>query len=147
MKSKIIAATLVVAAACAFAADNGRSRSLFERLGGMPAIEAVADKLFTRIVADDRVNTWFAHAAAHPESALHYKKSLAELVCQATGGPCKYSGPDMAAVHQGRGVTEAAFNAVVEDIAATLDELKVPEKQKSQLLALLTPMKAAVVQQ
>jgi hemoglobin len=40
-----------------------------------------------------------------------------------------------------------AFNSVVEDLAATLDKLKVPEKERQQLLGLLAPLKAAVVQQ
>ena len=45
------------------------------------------------------------------------------------------------------GVTAEAFNSVVEDLVATLDKLKVPEKEKQQLLGLLGPLKAAVVQQ
>jgi len=112
----------------------------------MPAIQAVTGKLWDRIVADERINTWFARAAADPERAREYKSKLADLICQGTGGPCKYAGADMATVHQGRGLTEAAFNAMVEDIAATLDELKVPEKEKGQLLGLLAPMKAAIVE-
>ena len=129
------------------AADSGSSASLYDRLGGMPAIQAVVDKLVGRILADERVNMWFAHAASDPEHAREYKSKLADFICQGTGGPCKYAGADMVAAHKGRGVTEEAFNAVVEDLVATLDELKVPEKEKGQLLGLLAPMKAAIVQE
>jgi hemoglobin len=52
---------------------------------------------------------------------------------------------DMLTAHKGRGITEAAFNAVVEDLVATLDKFNVPAKEKSDLLALLGPLKTAVV--
>jgi hemoglobin len=112
----------------------------------MPAIRAVVDDLVARILGDGRVNQWFAHAA-DPERGIEYKAKFADFVCQATGGPCKYAGIDMLTAHKGRGVTAEAFNSVVEDLVATLDKLKVPEKEKQQLLGLLAPLKAAVVQQ
>jgi len=50
------------------------------------------------------------------------------------------------AAHQGRGITEEAFVPVVEDLTATLEKLHVPQKEKSDLLSLLGPMKSATVQ-
>ena len=141
----ILAAGLAIGTAAA--AETGNPASLYERLGGMPAIHAVVDKLVDRILADERVNKWFAHAASDPEHARAYKAKLADFICQGTGGPCKYAGADIVTAHQGRGVTEGAFNAVVEDLVAALDELKVPEREKGQLLAILGPMKSAIVQQ
>ncbi|HLK66927.1 MAG TPA: group 1 truncated hemoglobin [Bryobacteraceae bacterium] len=129
-----------------YAADNDKTGNLYQRLGGMPAIQAVVDDLVTRILADERVNRYFAHAGADPENARAYKAKLADFICQATGGPCKYAGADMVTAHAGRGITEDAFNAVVSDLVATLDKLQVPEKEKNQLLGLLGPMKAAIVQ-
>jgi hemoglobin len=111
--------------------------SLYERLGGMPAIRAVVDDLVGRILADQRANHWFAHAA--------YKAKLADFICQGTGGPCHYTGADIVSAHRGRGITEQAFNEVVEDLKATLDGLHVPEKEQSDLLNILGPMKSAVV--
>jgi hemoglobin len=141
-----VAAIAVGVTAGLWAAESDRGVSLYERLGGMPAIRAVVDDLMVRILADARINQWFARAAADPERAAAYKANLADLVCQATGGPCKYAGMDMVTAHQGRGVTVEAFNSMVEDIAASLDKLKVPEKERQQLLGLLAPLKAAVVQ-
>jgi hemoglobin len=51
----------------------------------------------------------------------------------------------MVSVHKGRGVTEEAFNALVEDLVAALDKYHVPEQEKAELLGLLGPMKAAIV--
>ena len=67
-------------------------------------------------------------------------------MCQATGGPCKYAGLDMDAAHRGHGVTAEAFHAVAGRLVATLAELRVPGKEMSQLLGLLAPLKAVVVQ-
>ena len=126
-------------------AAEGENASLYQRLGGMPAIQAVLDDFVTRILADERVNKWFAHAASDPENAKAYKAKLADFICQGTGGPCKYAGADMLSAHKGRGVTDDAFNAVVSDLIATLDKFKVPEKEKSQLLGILGPMKSGIV--
>jgi hemoglobin len=129
------------------ASDNEKPASLYQRLGGMPAIQAVVDDFVARILADERVNRWFGHAASDPENARAYKAKLADFICQGTGGPCKYAGADMITAHQGRGVTDEAFSAVVSDLVATLEKFKVPEKEKSQLLGILGPMKPAIVQE
>ena len=120
--------------------------SLYLRLGGMPAIRAVVDDLVSRILADERVNKWFAHAASDPANAEAYKRKLADFLCQGAGGPCQYNGPDIVTAHKGSGVTGEAFDAVVEDLVATLDKLKVPDKEKADLLGILGPMKMGVVQ-
>lgn len=95
------------------------AKTLYERLGGQPAIQAVASGLVDRILADKRVNPWFTHAAASPENAAAYKAKLAEFLCQSTEGPCHYSGLNMSAAHRGRAVTSQAFDAVVEDLVAS----------------------------
>jgi len=145
MKKFLVVAALL-AANISFAADE-RPATLYQRLGGKPAVEAVVDDFVVRILADNRVNKWFHHASADPARAAAYKTMLADFVCQATGGPCKYKGMDMSTAHHGRGITEAAFNAVVEDLIATLDKFNVPAKEKQDLLNLLGPLKAAVVEQ
>ncbi len=119
--------------------------NLYERLGGLPAIRAVVDGLLNRIVQDVRVNAWFGWAS-NPSAAAAYKASLADFVCQATGGPCKYRGPDLKSVHSGMGITPEAFGSVVEDLTAALDELHVPAAEKKELLGLLAPLQAQIVE-
>ena len=95
---------------------------------------------------DTRVNAWFAHAAASPENAGAYKTKLADFLCRNTGGPCQYSGHDMVRAHKARGVTNDAFNSVVEDLVTVLDIFKVPEKEKADLLAIVATLKSSIVQ-
>jgi hemoglobin len=120
-------------------------KSLYERLGGRPAIRAVASRLVDRILIDSRVNKWFAHAASSPARTAAYKSKLAEFLCQSTEGPCTYKGLDMTAAHKGRSATVEAFDAVVEDLLAVLDELKVPMQEKRDVLALLSPLRHVIV--
>lgn len=140
---------LAVATAMSFVPMAGAAndtKSLYERLGGKPAIQAVASDLVDRILADPRVNGYFTHAAASTENTNAYKENLADFLCRSTGGPCQYTGPDMVSAHKGRGVTNAAFNAVAQDLVATLDKFKVPEKEKTELLTLVSGLKPAIVQ-
>jgi hemoglobin len=146
IKLLAIASALAIGFSAGLAAEAEDSgASLYQRLGAKPAIEAVVDDLVDRILGDTRVNAWFAHAAGNPRAAAAYKQKLVDFVCQATGGPCKYTGMDMSAAHRDRAITAEAFDAVVEDLQATLNKLKVPAKEQAQLLALLGPLKAAVV--
>ena len=57
-----------------------------------------------------------------------------DQVCEASGGPCKYTGRSMKAAHAGMRITDAEFNALVEDLVKSLDKFKVPAKEKNELL-------------
>jgi hemoglobin len=69
-----------------------------------------------------------------------------DQVCEATGGPCSYTGRDMKETHTGMGVTSGEFDAFVEDLVATLDRFNVPQGEQQELLGLLAPMKNYIVE-
>jgi len=129
-----------------FGQSTANTKSLYERLGGQPAVEAVASKLVDRILADNRANKWFAHASASPENTRSYKAKLSDFICQSVGRPCKYTDIDMVTTHRGHGVTNEAFAAVAEDLSAVLDQLKVPAKEKGEVMALVGSLKPSIVQ-
>jgi hemoglobin len=52
----------------------------------------------------------------------------------------------MKEAHKGMGVSGADFSALVEDLVATLDKFKVGEKEKTELLSVLGPMKSDIVE-
>jgi hemoglobin len=117
------------------------SRSLYERLGGKTAISAVVDDFVARCAADARINGKFART-----DIARLKESLVDQVCEAAGGPCTYSGRDMRTTHDGMAVTAGEFDALVEDLVATLDGFSVPEAEKGELLGVLGPMRADIVE-
>ena len=125
---------------------GGSGRSLYDRLGGSPAVHAVANGLVDRILMDARVNKWFAHAASSPDNTAAYKSQAVRFRLSGHRRSLPVSGRDMVAAHRGRAVTGEAFDAVVEDLVAVLRTLKVPEKEKGELLQLLGPLKTSIVQ-
>ena len=141
----LLAALLVVAAAQPVLADDQMKgdkaqKSLFERLGGKPAITAVVAEFVGNVGADNRINKFFAHTDLE-----HLKMELVDQICQASGGPCKYTGRSMKEVHKDMGVSAADFGALVEDLVKALDKFKVPEKEKNDLLGILGPMQSDIV--
>ena len=132
-----VAATWTLSSVTSFAAE----RSLYERLGGVGAIQAVVTKFIGNVGADKRINSYFAKT-----DLKQLNKLLVEQVCMATGGPCSYSGRDMKTTHKGMKVTTAAFGALVEDLVAALDTFNVPKKEKDELIAILAPMKGDIVE-
>ena len=109
-----------------------QQKSLYDRLGGQPAITAVVDDFVGNVAADARINRFFART-----DIPRLKRLLVEQICQGTGGPCTYTGRDMKTTHAGMGITDAQFNALVEDLVKSLDKFKVPEKEKGELLGIL----------
>jgi hemoglobin len=115
--------------------------SLYERLGGLDATTAVVDSFVARCAGDDRINSKFERT-----DISRLKKMLVDQVCEATGGPCTYMGRDMRETHDGMGVTAGEFDALVEDLVATLDEFDVPKAEQDELLGLLAPMRDDIVE-
>jgi hemoglobin len=133
---------LLLTAGCASTMQQSMAdKSLYERLGGKDAITAVVDDFVSRVAEDKRINGFFAKA-----NVPRLKMMLVDQICEATGGPCKYTGRDMKAAHKGMGITNADFDALVGDLVATLDKFKVGEREKQELLAALGPMRKDIVE-
>jgi hemoglobin len=140
---KAIAGTFAIAlVACGLSSSGAAAqyRSLYERLGGYPAITAVVDDFVGNVAADRRINRFFARA-----NVGRLKARLVEQICQGTGGPCVYTGGDMRSVHAGMGIRSQDFNALVQDLGKTLNKFKVPAREQRELVAILGPMKKDIV--
>jgi hemoglobin len=125
----------------ATAAGGSDGRSLYDRLGGNAAISAVVDNFVGRVAKDGRVNSFFGKT-----DIPLFKKRLVEQIGSASGGPERYTGKEMRPVHEGMGIKDSQFDAVVEDLIGALTELKVPQKEQDELLALLGPMRKDIVE-
>lgn len=115
--------------------------SLYDRLGGKSAIVAVVDEFVGRSAGDDRINAKFGRT-----DVPRLKAMLVDQVCAASGGPCTYTGRDMAVTHAGMGVTAGEFDALVGNLVATLDQFNVPKGEQDELLGLLGPMRPDIVE-
>jgi hemoglobin len=139
-KLSIIVTAMCVCTAFAVVA-SAQDKTLCERLGGTPAISAVVDSFAGKVLKDDRINKKFAKSDAN-RLVTNLKGQIgAAAKCPGV----TYKGKNMKNTHKNMGCTEGEFNAVVEDLVKTLDEFKVPEKEKGELLAVLGPMKKDIV--
>jgi hemoglobin len=143
----VIAGLIVgVSSAPAFGHGAKAEKSLYDRLGQKKAITAVVDEFVSRVANDKRINGFFAATASDPARLKAFKGKLVDQICQASGGPCKYTGKDMKSAHAGLGIATADFNALVEDLAGALDKFNVGQHEKDQLLGALAPMKSEIVE-
>jgi hemoglobin len=115
--------------------------SLYERLGGVDAITAVAEAFEDRAAKDDRIKQKFARTNLN-----RLTKEFVDQLCQETGGPCTYTGLSMTASHTNMGVTSGEFDAFVEDFVATLNDFKVGKAEQDELLSKLAPMRGDIVE-
>jgi hemoglobin len=123
-----------------------KEKRLYDRLGKKKAITAVVDQFVANVAADNRINSFFAATASDPKRLSAFKAKLVDQICQATGGPCKYTGKNMKAAHMGMGVSSADFTALVEDLVKALDNSSVGETEKNELLRALGGMKSDIVE-
>jgi hemoglobin len=121
-------------------ASTAAGASLYTRLGGKPAIQAVVDDFLGNVGGDTRINHFFANVDLKRLNML-----LVEQIGSATGGPEKYTGRDMKTTHAGLMIKKADFDALVEDLVKSLDKYKVPSAEKSELLAILGPLQTDIV--
>ena len=119
--------------------------SLYKRLGGREGIALVVGDFTANMVADPRVNARFKDAK--PNDVEKFKSNLADQICEATGGPCSYLGKDMKTAHKDMRITEAEWDATVENLVKALDKHNVPAQSKQELLGVLGPMKKDIVGQ
>lgn len=147
----LVALTMTLMAALAVLAADAppaapKAKSLYASLGGKSAITAVVDAFVANCAGDKRINVFFANVAADATRLAKFKTNLVNQICEAAGGPCKYTGKSMKEAHTGMGVSSADFNALVEDLVAALDKFHVAATDQKTLLGVLGPMQADIVE-
>ncbi|MFO0839054.1 MAG: group 1 truncated hemoglobin [Phycisphaerae bacterium] len=125
-------------------------KSLYERLGGEPAIKAVCEDFLQRALANPKLNLT-RKGTAHewdpsPRNVERLNKLVVQFVCMATGGPQKYEGRDMKTAHHGMRITEAEFGMAAEDLIASLNKFNVPKSLQDELIALVATTKKDIVE-
>src|SRR5688572_31914441 len=125
--------------------EGPKGTTLYARLGGYDAVAAVTNDFLGRLASDKQLGRFFPDHST--DSLKKIRQHIVDQLCAATGGPCVYIGRDMKTSHSGMGITEADWNKAVSHLVATLDKLKVPEKEKAELLALASTLKADIVDQ
>jgi hemoglobin len=115
---------------------------LYQALGEKPGIARLMDDFVGRAIKDPRIGHHFKDT--NPQAL---KESLADQICQLSGGPCQYEGADMKSAHADMDITKGHFNALVEVLQAAMHAQGIPFAQQNRLLALLAPMHRDIITQ
>ena len=114
--------------------------SIYDSIGGAPAVHAAVDDFYVRVLADPRLAPFFTSV-----DLRHLKAHQRAFIAAAIGGSEIYAGRDMASAHAGLGIADADFDAVVGHLVDTLTGLGVPEATIGQIGSALAPLRGDVV--
>ena len=114
--------------------------SLFDQIGGSPAIEAAVKEFYKRILADEELAPFFEGV----NMARHIHKVRAFLVT-ALGGPEIYRGPDMKQAHAHLAISEKTFGQVAQHLVETLAALDVPQSIIEDVVETISPLSTQIV--
>jgi hemoglobin len=120
--------------------------SLYERLGGLKGISVVVDDFIDRLVTNKTLNKNPAINAGRKASPAPYLKvQVSQLVCEATGGPCKYTGKDMKSAHAHLNISEKEWDIMAEEFKKSLNKFKVPADEQKELFEIVGKTKGDIV--
>jgi hemoglobin len=133
--------------------------SLYDRLGGDRGISAIVEDFMPRALQDPRVNwartgvkagrifhtgkavTW----NPTPQNVATLKAHLVQFVALATGGPAHYTGDKIKGAHANMQISNPEFDAVIGDLKASLDKLRIPNREQKELLAIIESTRPQIV--
>ncbi len=136
---KTVIAMFTLGATCLAPTLASADASYYHEFGNRAGIHAVITDFLGYVLADNRIKAYFTNANIPVLNA-----SLTNQVCMLEGGPCKFD-ENMKAIHQNLGVTEAAFNALAEDLQKSMNQHNIPLTAQNDLLSKLAPMKHDIV--
>jgi hemoglobin len=114
--------------------------SLYQSLGGAPAIAASVDIFYERVLADPALAPAFAGIPI--DRLKHHQRAF---LTRALGGPAYYAGRDMRAAHAGLAITNEHFDRVAQHLTDTLTGLGVDAVLVAQVIAGVATLRAEIV--
>ena len=114
--------------------------SLYEAIGGRPALTAAVDVFYGRLVADPVLGPFFPGGVG-----ARHRAYVVTALGEALGGPERYRGPDIAGAHRGLSISDAHFDRAAACLVATLDELGVPGHLADRIVGIVAGLRPAVV--
>ena len=119
------------------------TKSLYERLGGVDAVNAAVDIFYRKVLADDRVNYFFE--GVDMEKQINKQKGFLTMVF---GGPNHYTGKNMRDGHRhlvAKGLNDSHVDAIIELLGATLKELGVQDADIAEVAAIANSVRDDVL--
>jgi hemoglobin len=109
--------------------------SIYDRVGGYEGLEVVVEDFYDRVLADNRLSSFFAGTNMN-----RMKGKSTEFFSATLGGPDPYTGLPMKQAHQGRGITMEHFDLVVGHLHDSLVAAGVPAETAAEILGVIAPL-------
>lgn len=122
--------------ACRAKFNAARGASLYQKLGGKAAIDAAVEAFYVKVLADPRVKDYFENINMGKQ-----RRKQKEFLSAALGGPVPWTGRDMRTAHADLKLEEKHFNAIAENLVATLKDLKISDELITQVIAVVATTK------
>lgn len=137
---------LVTTVAPTASAQQTGANSLYERLGGLKVITVVADDFISRLVVNKDMKKNPAIAAGRKRSPGPYIKfQLSQMICELSGGPCKYTGKTMKETHAALNISEKEWDVMTKEFQKSLDKSNIPATEQKELIDMVSKTKADIV--
>ncbi len=120
--------------------DPAAEVNIYEAIGGEPALVAVVDDFYGRVLSDAQLAGFFAGA-----NMPKLKGRQVEFFAAALGGPDLYQGASMRQVHAGRGISQADFDKVAFHLVGSLADAGVPRELITKIAAAIIPLADDIV--
>jgi hemoglobin len=122
-------------------ASAAGSPTLYGRLGGRDGIDAFVATFVANVGKDQRIQLRFLFTDLDS-----LRGHLSAQICEASGGPCKYTGKPMKSAHTGMHIRDAEFDAMAEDLVAALKAHGIAPREQKELLAVIGSLRPDVVE-
>ena len=114
--------------------------TLFEQVGGEPAIERAVEGFYRRMLDDPTVAEWFDGI-----DMSRLKDHQRAFLAVGLGGPELYDGRSMRDAHSALGISDAAYTTAITHLGDELRELGVGDEAVAQVVKRLEAMRAVIV--
>ena len=121
---------------------------LYNRLGEEKGIRLIVEDFVPRVMGDSRVNflrVGTARASA-TVNVVRLQEHFVQYISGASGGPGKYEGRDMLAVHQGMGISSREFDAFLEDLGLSMQKVGVEQGEREDLIQIMAGTRGMIVE-
>ncbi|HWG02270.1 MAG TPA: group 1 truncated hemoglobin [Trebonia sp.] len=120
--------------------DSTADVQIFDVIGGEPALTAVVDDFYVRVMADPQLAPFFAGVNMNK-----LKGRQVEFFAAALGGPDVYEGGSMRDVHVGRGISQADFDKVAHHLSGALADAGVDDETVTRIIGAIAPLSDDIV--
>jgi hemoglobin len=120
-------------------------KTLYQRIGGYDAIAKTVDAFLPHLIAElPKLGTMATGLS--DASKVRNRQMIVDQICMLAGGPCIFVGRPNDVTHQGLGITQEDWDKSQKALGITLDELKIKDPDKSELLAVIDGLKVDIIQ-